>query len=59
MYTVNTLEFSYFLGPAFVVSVTTLVISILLVGGAKQGSMNMLFAWVVWKILVILIFWLW
>jgi hypothetical protein len=33
--------------------------SILLIGGAKQGSKEMLLAWVVWKIIAVVIFWLW
>ena len=46
-------------GPAFVVSVMTLVMSILLIGGAKQGSKDMIFAWVVWMVIAAVIFWLW
>jgi len=47
------------IGPAFVVSVMTLVMSILLIGGAKQGSKDMIFAWVVWMVIAAVIFWLW
>ena len=46
-------------GPAFIVSTTSLVMNILLIGGAKQGSKEMLLGWVVWKIIAIVIFWLW
>jgi len=47
------------IGPAFIVSTTSLVMNILLIGGAKQGSKEMLLGWVVWKIIAIVIFWLW
>ena len=47
------------IGPAFIVSTTSLVMSILLIGGAKQGSKEMLLSWVAWKLIAIVIFWIW
>ena len=42
-----------------VVSVVSLLINVMLVGGAKQGSKDMLLAWTVWKLIVVFLFWAW
>lgn len=46
-------------GPAMVLTVVSLLVNVLLVGGAKQGSKDMLLTWTIWKVAVVSIFWLW
>jgi len=46
-------------GPAMVLSVVSLLVNVILVGGAKQGSKDMLLTWTLWKIVVVVVFWLW
>jgi len=47
------------IGPALIVSVVSLLVNVLMVGGAKQGSKKMLLTWTIWKIAVIGLFWAW
>ena len=42
-----------------VLSVVSLLVNVILVGGAKQGSKDRLLTWTLWKIVVVVVFWLW
>ena len=48
-----------YVGPLIIVSVTSLVINIALIGGAKQLSRKIVLMWLVWEYIMILLFWLW
>ena len=47
------------IGPAMLSSVVSVIINVLLVGGAVLYSHKMLMAWIVWDIALLIIFWAW
>jgi len=47
------------IGPAFVASIISLLANLCLIGGAKQLSKEILLFWIVWKNMLIILFWLW
>ena len=46
-------------GPLMVCSVISLLTNIALIGGAKQLSEKIVLTWIVWKYLLILLWWAW
>lgn len=46
-------------GPLMVCSVVSLLANIALIGGAKQLSEKIVLTWIVWKYLLILLWWAW
>ena len=49
----------FFAGPAMVVSVVSLLVNVLLIGGARQLSKDFLLVWIIWKCIAIVLVWLW
>merc|ERR1712018_83640 len=47
------------IGPAMVVSVVSLLVNVLLIGGARQLSKDFLLVWIIWKCVAIVLVWLW
>ena len=47
------------IGPAMLSSVVSVIINVILVGGAVLYSHKMLMAWIVWDIALLIIFWGW
>jgi len=47
------------IGPAFVASIISLLANLCLIGGAKQYSKEIVLFWIVWKNLLIVLFWTW
>ncbi len=46
-------------GPALFCSVVSLVMNVVLIGGALQYSKGMVLAWIIWKMILLAIFWSW
>ena len=42
-----------------VVSVVSLLVNVLLIGGARQLSKDFLLVWIIWKCVAIVLVWLW
>ena len=55
----NMFKLTYVTGPAMVVSVVSLLVNVLLVGGARQTSKDFLLVWIVWKSIAVVLFWAW
>jgi hypothetical protein len=49
----------YIAGPAFVAAIISLLANLCLIGGAKQFSKEIILFWIIWKVILILIYWLW
>jgi len=47
------------LGPAFIAAIISLLANLCLIGGAKQFSKEIVLFWIVWKFLLLIIFWTW
>jgi len=47
------------LGPAFVAAIISLLANLCLIGGAKQYSKEIILFWIIWKVILIVIYWLW
>lgn len=47
------------IGPAFVASIISLLANLCLIGGAKQYSKEIVMFWIVWKMLLVSLFWAW
>jgi mannose/fructose/N-acetylgalactosamine-specific phosphotransferase system component IID len=53
-------KFELFLtGPAFVAAIISLLANLCLIGGAKQYSKEIILFWIIWKVILIVIYWLW
>ena len=46
-------------GPASLASVISLLANVCLIGGAKQYSKDIILFWIVWKFLLLILFWVW
>jgi hypothetical protein len=49
----------YIAGPAFVAAIISLLANLCLIGGAKQFSKEIILFWIIWKVILIVIYWLW
>eukprot|EP00088_Acartia_fossae_P042446 TRINITY_DN4457_c0_g1_i1.p1 TRINITY_DN4457_c0_g1~~TRINITY_DN4457_c0_g1_i1.p1 ORF type:complete len:197 (-),score=37.13 TRINITY_DN4457_c0_g1_i1:374-964(-) len=47
------------LGPAFIAAIISLLANLCLIGGAKQYSKEIVLFWIVWKFLLLILFWTW
>ena len=47
------------IGPAMLCSVVSVIVNVILVGGAVLYSRKMLMAWIVWDLALLIIFWGW
>jgi len=47
------------LGPAFIAAIISLLANLSLIGGAKQFSKEIVLFWIVWKYLLLVLFWSW
>ena len=48
-----------FSGPAFIAAIISLLANLSLIGGAKQFSKEIVLFWIVWKYLLLVLFWSW
>ena len=46
-------------GPALACSVLSLLFAVMLMGGALQYSKNLILAWLIWTMVLLVVFWLW
>lgn len=47
------------LGPAFVAAIISLLANLCLIGGARQFSKEIILFWIVWKFMLLTLFWTW
>eukprot|EP00092_Neocalanus_flemingeri_P021594 GFUD01023424.1.p1 GENE.GFUD01023424.1~~GFUD01023424.1.p1 ORF type:complete len:184 (-),score=41.95 GFUD01023424.1:667-1218(-) len=47
------------IAPAAVASIISLLANVCLIGGAKQYSKSIILFWIVWKFLLLVLFWVW